>query len=76
MVRCLIVSHYAATERFIVDTGAAYTCCYYKVVNKKLKENMFRGCEFEKLGGIVNGNYGQILQISFKAIYHREHRYR
>lgn len=54
-VRCLMVSHYVTTERFIVDTGAAYTCCGYTIVNKGLKEAQFVNCESKNLCGIVNG---------------------
>lgn len=38
LVRCLIVSNYVSSEEFIVNTGAAYTCCHYKAVNDKLSE--------------------------------------
>ena len=55
IVRCLSVSGYVASERFIVDTGAKYTCCHYRAVNRTLKEEQFCKCEYKNLCGIVNG---------------------
>lgn len=55
LVRCLIVSDYISSEKFIVDTGAAYTCCHYKAVNDKLSEASFVNSKFKSLCGIVDG---------------------
>ncbi len=41
-VRCLSVSDYITSERYVMDTGAAYTCCNYKVVNETLQEENLR----------------------------------
>ena len=41
-VRCLSVSDYITSERYVVDTGAVYTCCNYKVVNETLQEEQLR----------------------------------
>ena len=38
-----------------MDTGAKYTCCYYRAVNQTLKEEQFYKCEYKNLCGIVNG---------------------
>lgn len=54
-VRCLSISQYIASERFIVDTGAKYTCCHYRVINRMLREEQFFDYEFKNLCGIVNG---------------------
>lgn len=55
MVRCLSVSGYVASERFIVDTGAKYTCCHYRAINRRLREEHLCDCAFKNLGGIING---------------------
>ena len=54
-VRCLSVSDYITSERYVVDTGAVYTCCNYKVVNETLQEKQFENCVFKYFCGIVNG---------------------
>lgn len=54
-VRCLIVSRYVATEHFIVDTGAAYTCCNFTAVDKMLRESQFWDYDCKYLCGIVHG---------------------
>ena len=54
-VRWLSVSDYITSERYVVDTGAAYTCCNYKVVNETLQEEQFEKSVFKHLCGIVNG---------------------
>lgn len=55
MVRYLSVSEHIASESFIVDTGAKYTCCHYRAVNRGLKKEQFCDCEYKDLSGIVNG---------------------
>lgn len=54
-VRCLSVSKCVSSERFIVDTGAVYTCCHYRAIDKNLKEEQLSGCELKCLCGMVNG---------------------
>ncbi len=54
-VRCLSVSKCVSSEKFIVDTGAIYTCCHYRAIDKNLKEEQLSGCELKCLCGMVNG---------------------
>lgn len=55
-VKCLIVSGYVKTYRFLVDTGAKYTCCYYKSVDVTLKESNLFGNEKKYITGFVKGS--------------------
>ena len=55
LVRCICVSDSISSEKFIVDTGAVYTCCHYKTINKNLNEEQMGKCEFKNLCGMVNG---------------------
>ena len=34
VVKCLIVSEYVTLEKFIVDTGARFSCCNYRIVDR------------------------------------------
>ena len=59
-VECLIVSRnkYVTEEKFIIDTGAKYTCCSYTVVDHTLEEKMLKdSAEVKIIGGIVQGTY-------------------
>lgn len=38
-------------EEFVVDTGAKYTCCSYKVIDGHLTENALGNCEQKYIGG-------------------------
>lgn len=52
-VKCLIVSQYVASEDFIVDTGARFSCCNYRIVNGKMREDQLNDCETRYIGGFV-----------------------
>ncbi len=58
-VECLLVSRekYISFEKFVVDTGARYTCCGHTVVDKALEESHFGSSEMKLIGGIVKGEY-------------------
>ncbi|MCM1182645.1 MAG: retroviral-like aspartic protease family protein [Roseburia sp.] len=44
-------------EKFVVDTGAKFTCCSYKVIDSRLREEQIRNPEIRLVGGIVSGEY-------------------
>ena len=48
-VECLLVSRekYISFEKFVVDTGARYTCCGHTVVDKALEESHFGSSEMK-----------------------------
>jgi len=44
------------TVKFIVDTGARFTCCHYSVLGLDLHEEVLTGTETKLLGGFVKGS--------------------
>lgn len=42
-------------EKFIVDTGAKFSCCNYRIVGGELREEQLTGCETKYIGGFVQG---------------------
>ena len=60
IIACLLVSRgkYVTDEKFVIDTGAKYTCCRYTVVDKTLEEKKLRNfSDFRLIGGMVEGEY-------------------
>ena len=54
-VDCLAVSAEITIEKFIVDTGAKYTCCNYLIIDSALRENLVSKNEVKFIGGLVQG---------------------
>lgn len=54
-LECIIVSGQIAVEKFIVDTGAMYTCCNYWLINENLNERDLENNECRRIGGLVEG---------------------
>lgn len=54
-VRCICVSKYVASERFLVDMGAKYTCCNYWVIDDTLTEEQIVNHSVQYIGGLVRG---------------------
>lgn len=52
---CLAVSGNVAIEKFIVDTGAKYTCCNYCTIDGALREDQIFDGEIKYIGGLVKG---------------------
>lgn len=55
LVDCLMVSDKIAIGKFIVDTGAKYTCCNYCAIDSTLEESQFFDYEIKYIGGLVKG---------------------
>ncbi|MBR0092392.1 MAG: hypothetical protein IJP92_11900 [Lachnospiraceae bacterium] len=41
---------------FLIDTGAKYTCCYHRHIDRNLREEAFHHAERKRLGGFVSGD--------------------
>lgn len=54
-VECISLSKAPKIRRFIVDTGAMYSCCYYSVIDDDLKELEVSMLKTKFLGGFVSG---------------------
>ena len=54
LIDCVIVSDKIAIEKFVVDTGAKFTCCNYCVIDSTLEESKLFGNEIRYISGFVN----------------------
>ena len=54
-IQCIVVFNKVRSAKFIVDTGAVFTCCTYKALGKELKERQLFDCETKLLGGFIKG---------------------
>lgn len=66
MVDCLTISDKVSLGKFVVDTGAKYTCCNYCVIDSALKEDQFSGNEVKYIGGFVKGEIVKFYRYSLK----------
>ncbi|MCM1154119.1 MAG: retropepsin-like domain-containing protein [Ruminococcus flavefaciens] len=57
LVDCLMVSNDVSIEKFVIDTGAKFTCCSYQAIDSRLKEEQVSDSEIKLIGGIVKGEY-------------------
>ena len=46
-IQCIAVFDKIRAAKFIVDTGAKFTCLTYKAFNKKMQEHELCGCEIK-----------------------------
>ena len=53
VANCVVMYRRPRVRRFVIDTGARYTCCSYDYINPSLKEEDFQGCRTKMLGGFV-----------------------
>ena len=49
------MTKFPIVHTFVFDTGAKYTCCSYKNIDRNLNEKDFENIEAKILGGIVSG---------------------
>lgn len=54
-VECISISRTLKIRRFIVDTGAMYSCCYYSVIDDELQELEVSNRKTKYFGGLVSG---------------------
>ena len=66
IVDCLAVSHKISMEKFVVDTGAKFTCCNYRVIDGRLKEREFLNHEERHLGGLVKGQFLRFYRLTLQ----------
>ena len=55
LVKCITLLEQTQILKFIVDTGAKFTCCNYTSVGFEISEENFAGNETKFLGGFVKG---------------------
>ena len=55
LVECIAVLDRVRVTKFIVDTGAMFTCCNCKVFDSRIDEDTLKKNETKILGGFVRG---------------------
>lgn len=55
MVECITVLDRVRAIKFIIDTGAMFTCCNCKIFNSHINEDALKKNESKILGGFVKG---------------------
>lgn len=53
LAECIMVNRDVNMAKFIVDTGAMFTCCNYKIFDIHLEESELADNEIKALGGFV-----------------------
>ena len=66
LVDCLTISDKIAIGKFVVDTGAKYTCCNYCVIDSTLEETQFSDTEIKYIGGFVKGEIVKFYKYPLK----------
>ena len=66
LIDCVIVSDKIAIEKFVVDTGAKFTCCNYCVIDSMLEESQFSGNEIKYIRGFVRGEIVKFYKYPLK----------
>lgn len=44
-------------NKFIIDTGAKFTCCNYGFIDKSMRESDLSGCDTKLIGGLIKGEF-------------------
>ena len=65
-VECIVLLGKVRVIQFVVDTGARFTCCNYKVFDKSMHEEDFAGCETKTIGGFIEGSVVKFYRCSLK----------
>lgn len=66
LAECIIVSNDINMIKFVIDTGAKYTCCHSKIIDIHLAEKDLAGNEVKLLGGFVKGAFVKYYQHRMK----------
>lgn len=66
IIDCLVVSHKISIEKFVIDTGAKFSCCSYKAIDEQLSETEFHGCEERFIGGFVKGEFLKFYRLQVR----------
>ena len=54
-VDCIVFLGKVRIVQFVVDAGAMFTCCNYKLFDKSMQEIDLKECEVKNLGGFIEG---------------------
>ena len=65
-MECITLLKRVRVIQFVVDTGAKFTCCNYKELNKSLQEEEFSECDVKALGGFIEGDAVKFYRCSLR----------
>lgn len=65
-VECISLARVLKIQRFIVDTGAMYSCCHYSMIDEMLQESNFLQSNMKLIGGFVNGSAVKFYEYPLK----------
>ena len=65
-VECITLVEKVRVIQFVVDTGAKFTCCNYKELDKNIHEEEFAGCEIKTIGGFIEGSVVKFYRCGLK----------
>lgn len=65
---CLALSNAGEViiDKFVVDTGAKYTCCSYRIIDSALREEKVADWEVKYVGGFVQGEIVQFYKYPLR----------
>lgn len=65
-IQCIAVLDNIRSAKFIVDTGAKFTCCHYMAVDRSIGETELAANEIKMLGGLVKGSLVKFYKLHLK----------
>lgn len=65
---CVAVSRRAHVIDFIIDTGAKFTCCNYKALDKRIRECELADCVIKHIGGLIQGETVKFYKYRLKQV--------
>lgn len=65
-IECISMARVLKIHRFIIDTGAMYSCCHYSMVDERLQESELSNLKTKLIGGFVNGSAVKFYEYPLK----------
>ena len=66
IVRCIRMAENVKVVRFIVDTGAQYSCANYSLIDDTMREEDFYDCDTKNIRGVIEGDSVKLYKYRLK----------
>lgn len=66
VVRCIRVTNDVKAVKFIVDTGAQFSCASYSLIDGGIREEDFKGCDTKVIRGVIEGESVKLYKYRLK----------
>lgn len=66
IVRCIRMAENTKVVRFIIDTGAQYSCANYSLIDDTMKEEDCYGCDTKIIRGVIEGDSVRLYKYRLK----------